>query len=157
MPPFNLIFLGLGWPWVGELVRRFHNNIYIRFPTQEDLVYCISQTRYFYAPCLVLITACVSRKNSHHLLPCKYCCALILHGIIGPPMFSFFGRCTSSRYRVTKLWSRMKTWGIWEYSVTSVLLIYSVVDQRFSSFKRVFFETAVHMGRGGCTHCHARP
>ena len=46
----------------------------------------------------------------------------------------------------------MKTWGIWEYSVTSVLLIYSVVDQRFFSFKRVFFETAVHMGREGCTH-----
>ena len=28
MPLFNLTFLGLGWPWVGEFVG-FINNIYV--------------------------------------------------------------------------------------------------------------------------------
>ena len=33
---FNLIFLGLRWPWVGEFVGFF--IIYIGFPTQQNLV-----------------------------------------------------------------------------------------------------------------------
>ena len=36
MPLFNLIFLGLGWPWVGEFVGFM--KISIRFPTQQNLV-----------------------------------------------------------------------------------------------------------------------
>ena len=32
----NLIFLGFGWPWVGEF---FGFIIFIRFPTQQNLVY----------------------------------------------------------------------------------------------------------------------
>ena len=35
---FNLIFLGLGWPWVGEFVAFI--IIFTRFPTQQNLVYC---------------------------------------------------------------------------------------------------------------------
>ena len=33
---FNLIFLGLGWPWVGEFGRFI--VIFILFPTQQNLV-----------------------------------------------------------------------------------------------------------------------
>ena len=33
---FNLVFLGLGWPWVGELVGFI--VILICFPTQHNLV-----------------------------------------------------------------------------------------------------------------------
>ena len=33
---FNLIFLGLGWPWVGEFVGFI--MIFICFPTQQNLV-----------------------------------------------------------------------------------------------------------------------
>ena len=35
MPLFNLIFLGLGWPWVGEFVGFV---IFTCFPTQQNLV-----------------------------------------------------------------------------------------------------------------------
>ena len=34
---FNLIFLGLGWPWVGEFVGLI--IIMMCFPTQQSLVY----------------------------------------------------------------------------------------------------------------------
>ena len=34
---FNLVFLGLGWPWVGE-IRRFGKIIFPCFPTQQNLV-----------------------------------------------------------------------------------------------------------------------
>ena len=37
MPLFNLIFLGLGWPWVGEFVGFI--IIFTCFPTQQNLVY----------------------------------------------------------------------------------------------------------------------
>ena len=40
---FNLIFLGLGWPWVGEFVGFI--VIFICFPTQE---FGVSQTPYCY-------------------------------------------------------------------------------------------------------------
>ena len=36
MPLFNLIFLGLGWPWVGEFVGFI--TTFIRFPTQQNSV-----------------------------------------------------------------------------------------------------------------------
>ena len=35
---FNLIFLGLGWPWVGEFVGFMINLPGICFPTQQNLV-----------------------------------------------------------------------------------------------------------------------
>ena len=35
----NLIFLGLGWPWVGEFVGFM--IIFTCFPTQQNLVYRI--------------------------------------------------------------------------------------------------------------------
>ena len=34
---FNLIFLGLGWPWVGEFDGFI--VIFVCFPTQQNLVY----------------------------------------------------------------------------------------------------------------------
>ena len=43
---FNLIFLGLGWPWVGEF-DGFITITSICFPTQQNLVPGISQTPYW--------------------------------------------------------------------------------------------------------------
>ena len=37
MPAFNVIFLGLGWPWVGEFDGFI--TIFTCFPTQHNLVY----------------------------------------------------------------------------------------------------------------------
>ena len=37
LPLLNLIFLGLGWPWVGAFVGFI--KIFIFFPTQQNLVY----------------------------------------------------------------------------------------------------------------------
>ena len=37
MPLLTSCFLGLGWPWVGEL-RRFHNIFLYVLPTQQNLV-----------------------------------------------------------------------------------------------------------------------
>ena len=39
---FNLMFLGLGWPWVGEFVGFM--IIFVCLPTQHDLVYLSQNT-----------------------------------------------------------------------------------------------------------------
>ena len=63
---FNLVFLGLGWPWVGELVGFIVIFYTYVFPTQQNLAnhkHPFAQVFYHCTNCPILISSSLSPRH----------------------------------------------------------------------------------------------